>query len=48
MTESGVGKNMNLDSNLIARLMIDELPGLAGALQPSSGAAQSPSELASR
>jgi hypothetical protein len=35
---------MNLDGNLIARLMIDELPGLAGALQLSSGAAKSPSE----
>ena len=39
---------MNLDGNLMARLMIAELPGLAGALQLSSGPAKSPSELMRR
>lgn len=39
---------MNLDGNPMARLMINQLPGLAGALQPSSGAAQRPSDLARR
>ncbi len=37
---------MNLNSNLIARLMLNQLPGLAGALQPAGGAPQSPSEMA--
>jgi hypothetical protein len=38
---------MNINSNLIARLLINELPGLAGALQPL-GTAQGTNELARR
>jgi hypothetical protein len=37
---------MNPGINAIARLLIEELPGLAGAIQPLSGGAQSLSELA--
>jgi hypothetical protein len=36
---------MELDSNLLARLMINELPGLAGALQRAQRAPQSLAEL---
>src|SRR5271165_6962084 len=39
---------MNLNNNLIARLMLNELPGLVGALQPAGGAPQSASEMARR
>jgi hypothetical protein len=38
---------MNLNGNLLGRLMT-ELPGLAGAIQPANGVAQSPGELAHR
>ena len=39
---------MNLNSNLIGRLMLNELPGLAGAMQPAGGGTQSLAELAGR
>jgi hypothetical protein len=39
---------MNLNNNLIARQMLNELPGLVGALQPAGGAPQSLSDMARR
>jgi len=39
---------MNLNNNLIARLMLNELPGLVGALQPAGGAPQNLGEMARR
>jgi hypothetical protein len=39
---------MNLNSNLIARLMLNELSGLGGALQPAGAAPQNLSEMARR
>jgi len=39
---------MDINTNLIARLMLNELPGLVGALQPAGPAAQNVSDAAGR
>jgi hypothetical protein len=41
-------QKMNRNHNVIARLMIEELPGLVGALQPAGGGARTLSDLARR
>jgi len=39
---------MNLNTNLLARLMLSQLPGLVGALQAGAAAPANPSDLARR